>query len=328
MTEKTTLFNRDHTDHDRKTNTGHDRTHDDDDQDDETLKEGGGSGVGGCRWNPTKEQIEMLESIYNNEGVRTPSADQIQQITARLRVYGHIEGKNVFYWFQNHKARQRQKQRQERLAAANLNNNNLNYQHHHLANYNISRFVNQPLQVPLNNNHYHSLPNYGINNGLVNPMLHHNYSNNYLPNPNVMCSTYYNHPLHSPQFHYSAPPPDHHHHHHHHALINRLSPSPSPSPSPKHVMQQPRGGGVSHGSTLTGHCGHGGRDHMMTLDLFPVHPTGILEHKFDMISTNNYSATNSSGGSSSPDSRMSGGEQKEQMFYDFFSTDHVFTESD
>ena len=30
--------------------------------------------------------------------------EQIQRISARLRQYGKIEGKNVFYWFQNHKA--------------------------------------------------------------------------------------------------------------------------------------------------------------------------------------------------------------------------------
>ncbi|KAI4322151.1 hypothetical protein L6164_021871 [Bauhinia variegata] len=70
------------------------------------------------RWNPTKEQISMLESLYM-QGIRTPSADQIQQITARLQAYGHIEGKNVFYWFQNHKARQRQKQKQETIAYFN-----------------------------------------------------------------------------------------------------------------------------------------------------------------------------------------------------------------
>ena len=70
------------------------------------------------RWNPTKEQINMLESLYK-QGIRTPSADQIQQITTRLRVFGHIEGKNVFYWFQNHKARQRQKQKQESMAYIN-----------------------------------------------------------------------------------------------------------------------------------------------------------------------------------------------------------------
>ncbi|XP_043688461.1 WUSCHEL-related homeobox 2 [Telopea speciosissima] len=70
------------------------------------------------RWNPTKEQISMLESLYT-QGIRTPSAEQIQQITSRLRAYGHIEGKNVFYWFQNHKARQRQKQKQENIALVN-----------------------------------------------------------------------------------------------------------------------------------------------------------------------------------------------------------------
>lgn len=72
---------------------------------------GGGGPPVSSRWNPTKEQISILENLYR-QGVRTPSADQIQQITSRLKAYGHIEGKNVFYWFQNHKARQRQKQKQ------------------------------------------------------------------------------------------------------------------------------------------------------------------------------------------------------------------------
>ncbi|XP_031487803.1 WUSCHEL-related homeobox 2-like [Nymphaea colorata] len=76
-----------------------------------------GGGVS-SRWNPTKEQISLLEGLYK-QGIRTPSAEQIQQITGRLRVYGHIEGKNVFYWFQNHKARQRQKQKQESLVYFN-----------------------------------------------------------------------------------------------------------------------------------------------------------------------------------------------------------------
>lgn len=75
-------------------------------------------GNGGSRWNPTKEQINMLESLYK-QGLRTPTAEQIQHITARLRDFGHIEGKNVFYWFQNHKARQRQKQKQESFAFYN-----------------------------------------------------------------------------------------------------------------------------------------------------------------------------------------------------------------
>ncbi|KAL0681700.1 hypothetical protein Bca4012_048547 [Brassica carinata] len=81
-------------------------------------KEGKAGTASSSRWNPTKEQITLLENLYK-EGIRTPSADQIQQITGRLRVHGHIEGKNVFYWFQNHKARQRQKQKQERIAYFN-----------------------------------------------------------------------------------------------------------------------------------------------------------------------------------------------------------------
>ena len=64
------------------------------------------------RWNPTPEQLGTLEELYRR-GTRTPSADQIQHITAQLRRYGKIEGKNVFYWFQNHKARERQKRRRQ-----------------------------------------------------------------------------------------------------------------------------------------------------------------------------------------------------------------------
>ncbi|KAG5233902.1 WUSCHEL-related homeobox [Salix suchowensis] len=64
------------------------------------------------RWNPTPEQLGTLEELYRR-GTRTPSTDQIQSITAQLRRYGRIEGKNVFYWFQNHKARERQKRRRQ-----------------------------------------------------------------------------------------------------------------------------------------------------------------------------------------------------------------------
>ncbi|KAE9616618.1 putative transcription factor homeobox-WOX family [Lupinus albus] len=88
---------------------------DNDDSHNENEEVGMGRSSGSSRWNPTKEQISMLENLYK-EGIRTPSAEEIQHITARLRVYGHIEGKNVFYWFQNHKARQRQKQKQETIA--------------------------------------------------------------------------------------------------------------------------------------------------------------------------------------------------------------------
>ncbi|OMO99676.1 hypothetical protein COLO4_13154 [Corchorus olitorius] len=70
--------------------------------------------LGSSRWNPTAEQLLALEELYRR-GTRTPSAAQIQQIATRLRRFGKIEGKNVFYWFQNHKARERQKRRREVL---------------------------------------------------------------------------------------------------------------------------------------------------------------------------------------------------------------------
>lgn len=47
--------------------------------------------------------------------MRTPNAQQIEQITDQLGKFGKIEGKNVFYWFQNHKARERQKQKRTSL---------------------------------------------------------------------------------------------------------------------------------------------------------------------------------------------------------------------
>jgi hypothetical protein len=67
---------------------------------------------GSSRWSPTTEQLMILEELYRS-GIRTPSASQIQQITTHLSFYGRIEGKNVFYWFQNHKARDRQKLRRK-----------------------------------------------------------------------------------------------------------------------------------------------------------------------------------------------------------------------
>ncbi|KAI4354441.1 hypothetical protein L6164_003301 [Bauhinia variegata] len=68
--------------------------------------------AGSSRWSPTTEQLMILEELYKS-GIRTPTASQIQQITTHLSFYGRIEGKNVFYWFQNHKARDRQKMRRK-----------------------------------------------------------------------------------------------------------------------------------------------------------------------------------------------------------------------
>ncbi|RDX65681.1 WUSCHEL-related homeobox 5, partial [Mucuna pruriens] len=62
------------------------------------------------RWNPTTEQVKLLTELFRS-GLRTPSTDQIQNISTQLSFYGKIESKNVFYWFQNHKARERQKRR-------------------------------------------------------------------------------------------------------------------------------------------------------------------------------------------------------------------------
>ncbi|KAL9405156.1 hypothetical protein Peur_002128 [Populus x canadensis] len=81
------------------------------------VSSSGGASVN-SRWSPTRKQISMLESFYS-QGIRTPSTEMIEQIASRLKAYGHIEGKNVFYWFQNHKARERQKQKQENMAYIN-----------------------------------------------------------------------------------------------------------------------------------------------------------------------------------------------------------------
>ncbi|KAG5578598.1 hypothetical protein H5410_058732 [Solanum commersonii] len=70
------------------------------------------------RWSPTPEQLMFLEEMYR-KGLRNPNATQIQSITCHLSSFGKIEGKNVFYWFQNHKARDRQKLKKKLLAQMN-----------------------------------------------------------------------------------------------------------------------------------------------------------------------------------------------------------------
>ncbi|KAF7149273.1 hypothetical protein RHSIM_Rhsim03G0141000 [Rhododendron simsii] len=88
---------------------------------------GGGGGCGNkCgRWNPTTEQVRVLTDLFRS-GLRTPSTDQIQKISSQLSFYGKIESKNVFYWFQNHKARERQKRRRVSVA---------DHQQHHEIHY-------------------------------------------------------------------------------------------------------------------------------------------------------------------------------------------------
>ncbi|KAL3750747.1 hypothetical protein ACJRO7_011791 [Eucalyptus globulus] len=107
------------------------------------------------RWCPTPEQLMILEEMYRS-GVRTPNAAHIQQITAHLSLYGKIEGKNVFYWFQNHKARDRQKLRRKLSKQLHNNhqcqlNNSLLYNHHHHPHYDHQHMI-------MNNHHnYHFL---------------------------------------------------------------------------------------------------------------------------------------------------------------------------
>ncbi|VAH81647.1 unnamed protein product [Triticum turgidum subsp. durum] len=66
-----------------------------------------------ARWVPTREQLAVLEGLYR-QGMRTPAAEEIHQVTARLQEHGPIEGKNVFHWFQNQQVRLRQREKQQR----------------------------------------------------------------------------------------------------------------------------------------------------------------------------------------------------------------------
>ncbi|KAL9257345.1 putative WUSCHEL-related homeobox 2 [Drosera capensis] len=84
----------------------------------------------GGRWCPTTEQLMILEEMFRG-GVRTPNTVQIQQITAHLSHYGKIEGKNVFYWFQNHKARDRQKIRRKFSRQMQQQQMQQQFYHHH-----------------------------------------------------------------------------------------------------------------------------------------------------------------------------------------------------
>ncbi|KQJ85141.1 WUSCHEL-related homeobox 1B-like [Brachypodium distachyon] len=80
----------------------------------------------GTRWTPTAEQVRILRELYYGLGIRSPNAEQIQRIAGRLRQYGRIEGKNVFYWFQNHKARERHKKRLTTIDVSPNNNDSNN----------------------------------------------------------------------------------------------------------------------------------------------------------------------------------------------------------
>ncbi|KAM0879543.1 hypothetical protein ACQ4PT_034169 [Festuca glaucescens] len=74
-------------------------------------------GVKCGRWNPTAEQVKVLTELFR-AGLRTPSTEQIQRISTHLGAFGKVESKNVFYWFQNHKARERHHHKKRRRVAS------------------------------------------------------------------------------------------------------------------------------------------------------------------------------------------------------------------
>jgi len=74
-------------------------------------------GVKCGRWNPTAEQVKVLTELFR-AGLRTPSTEQIQRISTHLSAFGKVESKNVFYWFQNHKARERHRHKKRRRGAS------------------------------------------------------------------------------------------------------------------------------------------------------------------------------------------------------------------
>ncbi|GFP95969.1 wuschel-related homeobox 2 [Phtheirospermum japonicum] len=205
----------------------------------------------------------MLESLYK-QGLRTPTAEQIQQITVRLRDFGHIEGKNVFYWFQNHKARQRQKQKQENFAYYN-------------------RFIHAtPLFQPYQNGNIFA----------------------------VVCSPYYN-----------LPPP------------KNIDPG-FYQQYPKVPLPTAAGGGnfkrdqSINDQAMYNKSMQQSSNHQETLDLFPIHPTGVKSRIIESESTENenieskklISANTSSSSENDNDCSIFGNEKagKDYHFFDFF----------
>ncbi|PRQ17582.1 putative transcription factor Homobox-WOX family [Rosa chinensis] len=75
------------------------------------IEDGGNNQAAGTnnRWAPTPPQLRILKGLYYDKGFKYPTPEQIQEICLHLKQYGQIEDKNVFFWFQNLKARERQK---------------------------------------------------------------------------------------------------------------------------------------------------------------------------------------------------------------------------
>lgn len=65
------------------------------------------------RWRSTKEQLSILEYIYEG-GLTHPTRLQIEAIATLLRCHGELETISVYFWFQN----QRYKDKRDRTIAS------------------------------------------------------------------------------------------------------------------------------------------------------------------------------------------------------------------
>ncbi|KAI3852192.1 hypothetical protein MKX03_022992 [Papaver bracteatum] len=77
---------------------------------------------GGTQWSPSEEQIRILEMLYNGGigGLRSPTVQEIEQITSQLINYGKVEVTDVYLWFQARKDPERQKQRSRLLSPTGM----------------------------------------------------------------------------------------------------------------------------------------------------------------------------------------------------------------
>lgn len=61
------------------------------------------------RWNPTTEQLRILERVFDEEEIRTPNPQKVKEIAIELGHLGQIAEPNVYNWFQNRRARLKKK---------------------------------------------------------------------------------------------------------------------------------------------------------------------------------------------------------------------------
>ncbi|XP_061989296.1 protein WUSCHEL-like [Rosa rugosa] len=77
------------------------------------------------RWIPTPEQIRILKDLYYVKGFKCPSTEHIHEICLQLNQYGHVEGKNIYFWFQNVRAREKQMNRCNQAAPVPMGTSSL-----------------------------------------------------------------------------------------------------------------------------------------------------------------------------------------------------------